>query len=143
MKIVESVKARLETQLVPATLDAVGGAAALKAAFDQVKSGKEAFVVPGGEAADPNTTGTIQILQRVATTVCVFLMLAVNDGTGDQALDEAEQLRDDIKVALIGLEIAGTSSPLLYAGCAVADFDPEAGFLTYAINFSTTYYVRA
>jgi hypothetical protein len=141
LKLVEPVKTQLAT-LVPTKLDAVGGAAALKAAFDQVKSGKEAFVVPGGELPQPNTTGTIEIRQPTASTISVFLMLAVTDGTGNQALDEAEALRDDIKAALVGLQIAGTSSPLLYAGCLIADFDPEAGFLVYAVNFSTTYNVK-
>jgi hypothetical protein len=142
VKIVSPVKDQLKTQMMPARLVAVSGAGGLPAAIAAAKSSREAFVVAGGERAHPNETGTIELRQKVVAIVTVFFTLSVYDAAGDAALDEAEPLRDEIKEALIGLEIAGAASPLAYEEYAVVDFDPGLGFLVNAVSFSTTYYER-
>lgn len=142
MKIVAPVKDQLKAAMLPDRLVAISGAGGLAAAIAQAKSSREAFVVAGGEEPGPNETGTIELRQRVATSVSVFFTLSVYDAAGSDALDEAEPLRDEIKAALIGLEIEGAASPLAYAGFAVVDFDPEVGFLVCSVSFSTYYFER-
>lgn len=139
----EQFQDRLRTQLCPGTLNSVEGAAELAAAFDQVSVDRMAFVVPGNEDAEPSTTGTIETRQRIRATMTVFFMVAASgDATGGKALNAAHLVREAIKTALIGWHPDGEPSPVQYGGSAVADFDPRAGFLAYAVNFTTTYYVR-
>jgi hypothetical protein len=141
----EHIIARLAEQLKPTTLVAVDGAGAMSAAFDQMNFSRRAFVVPGQEEAAPNTTGTISLVQRVRAGFTVFVGFAVTDAIGARALDDAFAVREAIKTVLVGWlpDSEQDSSPMEYAGSAVADIDPAAAFLVYAVNFSTTYYVRA
>lgn len=141
----DKIIARLAEMQSDGILMAVDGAGAMSAAFDQLNFSRRAFVVPGQEQADANTTGTISLVQKVRAGFTIFVGFSVNDALGAKALDEAHAVREAIKSKLVGWvpDDEQDCTPMEYGGSSVADIDPEAAFLVYAVNFTTTYYVRA
>ena len=141
----EQIIARLAELQADGTLSAVDGAGAMSAAFDQLNFSRRAFVIPGQEQVDANSTGTQSVVQRVRSGFTVFVGFAVTDAIGAKALDDAHPTREAIKAKLVGWLPDGEQvcSPIEYAGSQVADIDPEAAFLVYAVNFVFTNYVRA
>ncbi len=83
-----------------------------------------AFVVPLADrpAADEAFTGGV--LQRVNTTVTVVLALdSKRDATGAAAGDALQQLRRQVRGALLGWTPEGATAPITAGPGALIDFD--------------------
>jgi hypothetical protein len=140
----QTVIDRLKTDVVAAgTLRSVGGAGDLAVATEQMNISKCAFVVPGGEKAEQNVTGSFYLSQRVAAAFTVFFGVAFNDATGAKALDQVFPIREAIKASLVGWLPEGEDDPVQYSDGAIADIDPKAGFIVYAVTFFNRYELRS
>lgn len=100
-----------------------------------------AFVFPLAETPQANSLASAMI-QRVPTHFAVELMVkhTAAAGTGGPAAELLEDVRDEVRAALLGwVPLAGVA-PLEFAGGQLLDF--TAGIATWRDQFSTSYFIR-
>lgn len=116
--------------------DMIGGAAD----FDSVQKetfGECAFVVPLAETAGPNEQDTtvLQVLTEVFAVVVVLKNdTAQTDRLGLKAYDALDEARSQIFKGILGWEMDGYKTPVVYEGGRLLDLN--AAYLWYQFEFS-------
>lgn len=139
----DDVIARLKAELVPGTLKAVGGAAELAAAMDQLKSSPEAFILPSVDRPSADTAGTMEVRQRVTQQFSVVVGFKNIGPKGDAQLNKIDAVRREVMRTLIGWVPDHSQLPINYAGGRMVAADFDQGVMFWGCEFSGTYYIRS
>ena len=121
---------------------AIGGAADLEALKESTFQ-KMAFVVPTGERAGANEQDAT-ILQRLEEGFAVIVAMTNDkpqtDKLGLNAFDQLDAIRAEIFSAILGWEMDGYETPVVYLGGTLVDMN--AAYLWYQFEFSASRYLQ-
>lgn len=119
------IQAVIKQLVAKTSLRQVQGALELAAAIRAPSvATPSAFVVPMADMPRPDAGFTGSVLQQVASTVSIVLVLDnKRDGTGGAANSDLERYRNEVRGALLGWAPEGVDSPFTAGAGQLIDLD--------------------
>lgn len=135
--------ARIKDMLVPDALGSVGECDNIEDALEKLKGNRPcAFVMFSGETANGEQPLTGLVKQHVFYRFLVAIGVQ-GAGVGGKAKGtDMEEVRDQVKDALVGFKPEGAATPILYARAVPLIKNLAEGVLFIGIEFATSYYLR-